>query len=430
MHKKIIGMSSKNKIITAIDIGTTKVVAIVGKVTSNGELQILGLEKTASTGVVKGVIQDINLTIEAIRTVVEKLQKDTNITIDKAYVGIAGQHIRILKDRQFKYLTDSETVTQEDINAILKESFRAPIQVGEQILHVIPQEYVVDKEKGISNPLGMAGRRLDGLFHIIIGRAASAKNIINCVNTVNIEIKELILEPIASSLAVLTPEEKEAGVVLVDIGGGTTDLAIYLDGVLRHTAVIPFGGNVITKDIKEGCHLLMKHAELLKVQFGEAIERLITENNVVRVQQKGGWAPKKIATKTIATIIQCRMEEILTHVKFQIDSTPYGGKVGAGIVLTGGGALLKNLDILTKEIIGLDVRIGRPNDSSIIKIDESINTPTYATSIGLLLQGLRESQNSLNNTATKQSNKNGNSKSSWNITTQVKSFLGNIFTNE
>lgn len=390
-------MTNTNEIIAAIDIGTTKIVAIAGKVTSSGELQILGLEKTKSTGVAKGVIHNINHSIEAIREVVERLQKNTNLKIDKVYVGIAGQHIRSVKNRQFKYIQNSsEIITQEDIDTILKENFRIPIQVGEQILHVIPQDYVIDKDKGITDPLGMAGRRLDGNFNIIIGRTASARNIENCIKAVGVEIEELVLEPLASSLAVLTKEEKEAGVVLVDIGGGSTDITLYLDGILRHTAVIPFAGDMITNDIKEGCHLLLKQAEALKVQFGEAVEQLADADKVVNIPRTGGWDPKEIAFKTVAQIIQCRMEEILDRVKYQIDITPYGDKLGAGIVLTGGGAMLKNLDILTKEKLGFDVRIGYPNASPLIKVDESINIPMYATSIGLLLNGLNKLQHNSN----------------------------------
>ena len=390
-------MNNTNEIIAAIDIGTTKIVAIAGEITPNGELHILGSEKVKSLGVVKGVIQNINQTIDAIREVVTKLQDKTNLKIEKAYVGIAGQHIRSLKNRQFKYIQNSsQTVTQEDIDTILKDNFRIPIQVGEQILHVIPQDYVVDKDKGIKNPIGMAGRRIDGNFNIIIGRSASARNIENCVKAVDIDIEELILEPLASSLAVLTPEEKEAGAVLVDIGGGTTDITVYFDGVLRHTAVIPFGGDVVTKDIQEGCHLLLKQAEALKVQFGEAIERLADKDKVVNIPQTGGWDPKEIAFKTLAQIIQCRMEEILDRIKYQIDMTPYGDKLGAGIVITGGGAKLKNLDVLTAERLGLDVRIGYPNASSKIKLDEAYHNPIYATSIGLLLKGLNKSQHNTN----------------------------------
>jgi len=200
------------------------------------------------------------------------------------------------------------------------------------------------------------------------------------------------LEPLASSLAVLTKEEKEAGVVLVDIGGGTTDITLYFDGVLRHTAVIPFGGDVVTKDLKEGCHLLLKQAEALKVQFGEAVEQLADADKVVNIPQTGGWDPKEIAFKTVAQIIQCRMEEIMDRVKYQIDMTPYGDKLGAGIVLTGGGSMLKHLDVLTKERLGHDVKIGYPNASSLIKVDETINIPMYATSIGLLLNGLNKLQ--------------------------------------
>jgi len=385
-------MIGENNIIAAIDIGTTKIVAIMGKVNSEGKLQVIGMEKTVSRGVKRGVIHCIEDTIGAIREVVDRLMEKSNEDISKVYVGIAGQHIRSIKNRQFKYIQSGiAEITKADVEEILNENLRIPIEVGEQILHVIPQDFVVDKEAGIRNPVGMAGRRLDGNFNIIIGRTASARNIEKCVKEVGLEIEELVLEPLASSLAVLTEEEKEAGVVLVDIGGGTTDITVYFDGILRHTAVIPFGGDIVTRDIKEGCSVLVKQAEALKIQFGEAVAELAEEEKVVSIPSVGGWDPKEISFKTVAQIIQCRMEEILDSVKFQIEITGLHDKIGAGIVLTGGGALLKNLNLLTREQTGLDVRIGFPAASSKIVLDESVNQPMYSTGIGLLLRGLNKS---------------------------------------
>lgn len=401
-------MTSRNNIIAAIDIGTTKIVAIMGEVDSDGKLRIIGMEKTVSRGVKRGVIHSIEDTICAIREVVDRLMEKTNKEISKVYVGIAGQHIRSIKNRQFKYIQNGiGEITKLDVEEILNENFRIPIEVGEQVLHVIPQDYVVDKEAGIHNPIGMAGRRLDGNFNIIIGRTASARNIEKCVKEVGLAIEELVLEPLASSLAVLSEEEKEAGVVLVDIGGGTTDLTVYFDGILRHTAVIPFGGDIVTRDIKEGCSVLIKQAEALKVQFGEAVADMVDEEKVVTIPSVGGWDPKEISFKTLAHIIQCRMEEIIDSVKFQIEITGLHDKIGAGIVLTGGGALLKNLDILTQKQTGLDVRIGYPGTSSKIILDESLNQPIYSTGIGLMLKGLSKpvkrtpNQNADKNKATK-----------------------------
>lgn len=385
-------MTNKNNIIVAIDIGTTKIVAIMGEVDSDGKLQIIGMEKIVSRGVKRGVIHNIEDIIGAIREVVDRLLEKTNREISKVYVGIAGQHIRSIKNRQFKYIQNGVSeISKLDLEEIINENYRIPIEVGEQILHVIPQDYVVDKEAGIRNPIGMAGRRLDGNFNIIIGRTASARNIEKCVKEVGLEIEELILESLASSLAVLSEEEKEAGVVLVDIGGGTTDITVYFDGILRHTAVIPFGGDIVTRDIKEGCSVLIKQAEALKIQFGEAVADMVEEEKVVTIPSIGGWDPKEISFKTLAQIIQCRMEEIIDNVKFQIEITGLHDKIGAGIVLTGGGALLTNLDVLTQKQTGLDVRIGYPGTSNKIILDETLNQPIYSTGIGLILKGLNKS---------------------------------------
>lgn len=384
-------MINRNNIIAAIDIGTTKIVAIMGEVDSDGKVRILGMEKTVSRGVKRGVIHCIEDTIGAIREVVERLVEKTNKDITKVYVGIAGQHIRSIKNRQFKYIQNGiGEITKLDIDEILNENFRIPIEVGEQVLHVIPQDYVVDKEAGIRNPIGMAGRRLDGNFNIIIGRTAAARNIEKCIKEVGLEIEELVLEPLASSLAVLSEEEKEAGVVLVDIGGGTTDITVYFDGILRHTAVIPFGGDIVTRDIKEGCSVLIKQAEALKIQFGEAVSDMVDEEKVVTIPSIGGWDPKEICFKTLAQIIQCRMEEIIDSIKFQIEITGLHDKIGAGIVLTGGGALLTNLDDLTQKRTGIDVRIGYPGTSSKIILDETLDQPIYSTGIGLILNGLNK----------------------------------------
>lgn len=383
-------MVGTNNIIAAIDIGTTKIVAILGEISHDGKLNILGMERTVSKGVKRGVIHDIELTIEAINEAVARLKEKTNKEFSTVYVGIAGQHIRIVKERKFKYIENSvEEITKEDIEQITNENYKHPVEIGEQILHVIPQEFVVDKELGIKNPLGMAGRRLDGHFNIIIGRTASARNIEKCVREVGLDVEELVLEPLASSLAVLTKEEKEAGVVLVDIGGGTTDVTVYFDGVLKHTSVIPFGGDHVTKDIKEACSVFLRQAEALKVQFGEAVADMTSDDKVVTIPAAGGWDEKDISFKFLAQIIQCRMEEIIDSVKFQVESTGLKDKIGAGIVLTGGGGLLTNLDILTQQRTNLDVRIGFPRNSK-VNLEENIDHPMYSTSIGLLLKGMEK----------------------------------------
>jgi cell division protein FtsA len=275
-----------------------------------------------------------------------------------------------------------------DIRRLTADMFKLPIDVGEEIIHVIPQTYIVDNESGINNPIGICGKRLEANFHIVIGQISSARNTERCINKADMNLMSLVLEPLASSEAVLTDEEKEAGVVLVDIGGGTTDVAIYYDNVIRHTAVIPFGGNMVTADIREGCSILQKQAEDLKVKFGYAIGDIAPENKVVSIPGIAGREPKEISFKNLAYIIQSRMEEILDAVNFEIQNSGFAEKLTAGVVITGGGAMLKNLPQLVKYKTAMDVRIGHPNVHLSGKGKDEINQPMYATSVGLILKGL------------------------------------------
>lgn len=381
-------MSKQNQIVAAIDIGTTKIVSIVGKKNSNGKLEVLAMSKAASKGVKRGVVQNIEETVNAIRTTIDEIKENSGQKFSEVFVGIAGQHIKSIRNRGYiNRDSDSDEITREDIQRLIEDMQRIPIDVGEDIIHVLPQSFIVDHETGVKNPVGMSGRRLEGNFHIVIGRVASAKNIEKCVNRVGLEINELILEPLASSEAVLTDDEKEAGVALVDIGGGTTDVAVYYDNVIRHTAVIPFGGNVVTNDIKEGCSILSRQAESLKMQYGSALGDIAPDDKVVTIPGISGREPKEISFKNLAYIIQSRMEEIIDAVTFEIQNSGYSDKLAAGIVLTGGGALLKHLPQLVKFRTGLDVRIGLPNLHLAGEIDDSINQPMFSTSIGLVLKG-------------------------------------------
>jgi cell division protein FtsA len=258
---------------------------------------------------------------------------------------------------------------------------------GEEIIDVIAQEYIVDDEQGVKEPVGMLGNSLEANFHIIIGQTTAAKNIYKCVTKSGLEVVDLILEPIASAEAVLSEEEKEAGVVLVDIGGGTTDLAIFQDGIIRHTAVIPFGGDVITEDVKEGCTIIRKHAEELKVKFGSSLASENRDDEIVAIPGLRGRPPKEISLKNLASIIQARMEEIIEHVYYEIKNSGYEKKLIAGIVLTGGGALLKHLPQLTEFITGMDTRIGYPNEHLAKDVSEELASPMYATGVGLVIEG-------------------------------------------
>lgn len=382
-------MDPKNNTVAAIDIGTTKIVAIIGQKSETGKIEILGYGNALSTGVKRGVVLNIEQTVNAIYSAVEKAEAQAKVKITDAYVGIAGQHIRSIRNRGY-INRDSydEEISKDDVRALKEDMQKIPIDIGEQIIHVLPQSYIVDNETGVKNPVGMFGKRLEANFHIVIGDTAAANNIKKCVNRAGINVKSLVLEPLASSEAVLTDDEKEMGVALVDIGGGTTDVAVFYDGIIRHTAVIPFGGNIVTQDIKQGCNILERYAEELKVKFGSSLADKAQENKVVSIPGINGRPPKEISFKNLAHIIQSRMEEIIAQVYFEIEASGMMQHLGAGIVLTGGGALLKNLSQLVAFKTGMDVRLGLPTQGIQSEVLAEVNQPIYATAIGLTIMGL------------------------------------------
>lgn len=392
-------MAQQNEYLAAIDLGTTKVVSIIGKKNPNGKLQIISHSKAPSTGIKRGVVLNIEETVASIQRTIEEVQLNSGILFSEVFVGIAGQHIRSVRNRGYINLSDSDHVVNiDDVQKLIDDMYKIPTEIGEEILHVLPQNFIVDNESGIKNPIGMSGKRLEANFHIVIGQTSSAKNIEKCVNRVDLIVSDLVLEPLASAEAVLTDDEKEAGVVLVDIGGGTTDVAVFFDGIVRHTAVIPFGGNVVTNDIKEGCSILQRQAEQLKVQFGSALGDMAPEDKIVTIPGISGREPKEISFKSLAYIIQSRMEEIIDYITFEVENSGYAEKLSAGIVLTGGGALLRHLSQLVKFKTGYDVRIGYPNEHLTADSSEEINSPTYSTAIGLVLKGYEqvETTNKLN----------------------------------
>ena len=381
-------MRQKSNYVAAVDIGTTKIVSLVGRMNENNKLEILGMSKTVSKGVKRGVVLNIEETVSAIRQTVEEAEKQSGIQFSDVFVGIAGQHIKSIKNRGYINLgADRDEIVKKDVDDLISDMYNISIDPGEEIIHVLPQNFIVDSETGVKNPVGMSGRRLEANFHIVIGQIASAKNIEKCVKRVGLRVDQLILEPLASSAAVLTDDEKEAGVALIDIGGGTTDVAVFYDDSIRHTAVIPFGGNVITKDIKEGCKILHRQAEALKTQFGSALGDLAPEDKVVTIPGINGREPKEISFKNLAYIIQMRMEEIIDAVMFEIENSGCMDKLSAGVVLTGGGALLKHIAQLVRFHTGMDVRIGYPVEYLAGQASDEINNPQYATSVGLLLKG-------------------------------------------
>ncbi len=382
-----------NEIAVGLDIGTTKIVAMVGRKTDNGKIEILAKGQATSVGVQRGVVSNIVKTIESIQSAVQEAEALLGLKIKRVVVGIAGQHIRSLQHRDYISRNDAyEVISETDIKILVDNVRRLTMNPGEEIIHVLPQEYKVDTESGIYEPLGMYGSRLEANFHIVVGQVVSIKNIFRCVKDAQIELAEMTLEPLASAEAVLSEEEKEAGVVLVDIGGGTTDVAIFKDGIIRHTAVIPFGGNIITEDIKEGCSIMEKQAELLKIKYGSAWPGENKENEIVSIPGIRGRDPKEITIKNLSKIIYARIEEIIDRVYLEIKN--YGHqepnkKLIAGIVLTGGGAQLKHLRQVVEFITGMDTRIGYPNEHlATVSKDPSLDSPMYATSVGLVLKGL------------------------------------------
>ena len=382
-----------DKIVFGLDIGTTKIVCLAGRLNEYGKLEVLGVGKSKSLGVKRGIVNNIMQTVESINHAVQIVHDQFGIKVDTVCTGIAGQHIRSLQHSD--YITrdkPEEFIDQHDIKRLHENVKKLILLPGEEIIHVLAQEYKIDGQSDINEPAGMYGSRLEASFHIVAGQTAAIKNITRCVVNAGLNINALNLEPLASADAVLSSEEKEAGVVLVDIGGGTTDVAIFKDGIIRHTAVIPFGGNVITDDIKEGCSILQKDAELLKIRFGSALPSENKSNEIVSIPGLRGREPKEISLKNLSKIIKARVEEIVDQVYRQI--TSYGFQEGknkllAGIVLTGGGSQLRHIKQLTEYITGMSTRIGFANEHLAKGTSEDISHPSYATSVGLVLRGLK-----------------------------------------
>jgi len=402
MEKEFTTQLKSSPIVVGLDIGTTKICVIVGRRNEHGKIEVLGLGKADSAGVTRGVVSNIAKTVKGIELAVEEGSSQSNVDVKVVNVGIAGQHIKSLQHRGILTRKDLTTeIAKHDIDRLVDDMYKLAMNPGEEIIHVLPQEFTVDNEPGVKDPVGMAGVRLEANFHIITGQVTAIKNIMKCVTQGGLETQDLILEPLASSESVLSEEEKEAGVVLVDIGGGTTDVAIFQEGIIRHTAVIPFGGNSVTEDIREGCSVMRNQAELLKVKFGSALAEENKENEIICVPGLRGRDPKEISVKNLAFVIQARMEEIIDHVYYEIKSSGYEKKLIGGIVVTGGGALLKHLPQLIEYVTGLDCRVGYPNEhlaknEGLPKnIYEDLKSPMYATGIGLLIKGIEKIENDI-----------------------------------
>ncbi|MCS7036297.1 MAG: cell division protein FtsA [Saprospiraceae bacterium] len=376
-------------VVVALDIGTTKVCCLAGRRDAHGKLEILGVGKVESTGVLRGVVSNIEKTVNAIREAVDICERQAGMKFHTVYVGIAGQHIKSLQHRGILTRENDHTeISRRDIDRLVNDMFKLVLPPGDKIIHVFPQEFTVDNEQGISDPIGMCGVRLEANFHIITGQMTAINNLYRCIEKAGLKVADLTLEPIASAEAVLYEEERQAGVALVDIGGGTTDITVFHENIIRHTAVIPFGGNVVTADVKEGCTVLQPQAEKLKVRFGSALASEVYDNRIITIPGLRGREPKEISEKNLARIIQARMEEIFDYVLWEIRRSGYDRKLIGGIVLTGGGALLQHVDKLAELHTGMSCRIGLPVEHLAHGYRESVNSPIFSTGIGLMIRGL------------------------------------------
>ena len=377
---------NEGKIIVGLDIGTTKVACIVGQKAENGRIEILGYGKTVSTGVRRGVVTNIFDTVEAIKTAVKQASDQSGVEINRVSVGIAGQHIKSLQHRGVMMRDNHEIeITEAELERLRNDTFKINMTPGEEIIDVIRQDTYVDGELA-TNPVGMLGNKIEANFHVIIGQTSAAKNIVKCIESAGLEMDYMILEPIASAQAVLDDEEKDAGVVLVDIGGGTTDIAIFKDKKIQHTAVIPFGGNIITEDICTGCSIIKHYAEEVKVKFGSALASENRDDEVVSIPGIRGREPKEISFKNLANIIQARLEEIFELVNYEIQKAKTENQLIAGIVLTGGGAMMRHIQQLAEFKTGLEVRIGYPNEHLNKTQMKELSSPMYSTSIGIVIE--------------------------------------------
>tara|TARA_B100001559_G_scaffold122514_1_gene103125 strand:+ start:1265 stop:2560 length:1296 start_codon:yes stop_codon:yes gene_type:complete len=385
-----------------LDIGTTKIVAMVGENNQFNKVKLLGVGKSQSLGVHRGVVNNITQTIQSIKIAVEEAESKSGVDIKEVAVGIAGQHIRSLQHSDYITRENPDKVINEnDIDKLIDQVYKLVMLPGEEIIHVLPQDFKVDGQSEIKEPIGMYGSRLEANFHIVVGQVSSIRNIGKCIKTSGLEMGDITLEPLASSDAVLSDEEKEAGVALIDIGGGTTDVAIFKDGIIKHTAVIPFGGNVITEDIKEGCSIIGNQAEQLKIKFGSAWPGENKDSEIVSIPGLRGRDPKEISLKTLSKIINARVVEIIEQAYLEIKN--YGHedskkKLIAGIVLTGGGSQLRHLKQLAEYVTGMDTRIGFPGEH--LAGDTNEYNPIYSTAVGLLMKAIEnnsQEENSISN---------------------------------
>lgn len=377
------------RIVVGVDIGTTKVVAIVAAADGMNRVNILGQGVAESDGINRGVVVNIDKTVAAVQQAVNEAERAAGVSVRRVIVGIAGDHVQSFQSRGVITISNRDgEITHRDVQRLIEDTTHVAMPADREILHVIPQEYIVDGQDGVADPVGMSGVRLEANVHIITGLVSAAKNIYRCIERAGYEVADIVLEPLAASFAILHPDEKEVGVALIDIGGGTSDIAVFEDNTIRHTAVIAIAGNKVTEDIRKGLGVMRDQAEKLKCQFGTAVVDLVGEDEVITIPGLGGRPDKSISRSTLAQIIQPRLEEILEIAAIEIKRSGYSRHLAAGVALTGGGALIPGTAELAAEVLGMEARIGMPVGLTAGMVEE-VSNPKFATSVGLVLYGLR-----------------------------------------
>lgn len=378
-------MAKRDNIIVGLDIGTTKICAIAGEVKESG-IEVIGIGTHPSKGLRKGVVINIESTVQAIKKAVEEAELMAGCDISTVYAGIAGGHIKAFNSHGVIAVKENE-ISPSDIDRVIEAAQAVVIPPDREVIHVIPQEYIIDDQDGIQEPLGMSGVRLEAKVHVVTAGITSAQNIVKSVNRAGLDVADIILQPIASSEAVLTQDEEDLGVVLVDIGGGTTDIAIYHNGTLKHTGVISLGGNQVTGDISVGLRTPANEAEKIKKKHGCALVSLIPKEETIEVPSVGGRKPRVVSRQILGEIIEPRVEELFQLVNREIIRSGYDGIVASGVVLTGGTASLEGISDLAEQVFNLPVKCGLP--SGISGLVDIVNSPMYATAVGLVLYGKR-----------------------------------------
>lgn len=379
-------------LIVGLDIGTSKVVAIVGEITADGEIEIIGIGSSRSRGLKKGVVVNIESTVHSIQRAIEEAELMAGCEIHSVYTGIAGSHIRSLNSHGIVAIRDNE-VSTGDIDRVIDAARAVAIPADQKILHILPQEFVIDSQEGVKEPIGMSGVRLEAKVHMVTGSVSAAQNIVKCVRRCGLEVDDVILEQLASSYAVLTEDEKELGVCLVDIGGGTTDIAVFTDGAIHHTAVIPIAGDQVTNDIAVALRTPTQHAEDIKVQYACALTQLANADETIEVPSVGDRPARRLARQTLAEVVEPRYEELFTLVQAELRRSGYENLIAAGVVITGGSAKMEGAVELAEEIFHMPVRIGMPQHVS--GLADVVRNPIYATGVGLLLFGQRQMQSGI-----------------------------------